>query len=178
VLIDEVELIGRYAPLQRARAYAELARWLGLDGAARIAGLHVAAAITDDFASQIINGRQDDEKLPDRLRLKGEPALADMALAAMRAIEAAPVLNPATETDLARHAERLREGYGQAYGWDAPPLPVGERQARRTMRHHIRGWITQWDVLRLQGRAAEVELGTIVANYAESEELGEAAPDE
>jgi hypothetical protein len=174
VLIDEVELIGRYSPLQRARAYAELARWLGLGGAPPIPGLHVAGAITDDFASQIINGRQDDEKLPDRLRLKGEPALADMALAAMRAIEAAPVLNPPSDADLERHAARLREAYADSYGWAAPALPVDERHARRTMRHHIRGWITQWDVLRLLGRTTEVEHGIIAANYAESAELGEA----
>ncbi len=177
VLIDEVELIGRYSPLQRARAYAELARWLGLGGTARIPGLHVAAAITDDFASQIINGRQDDEKLPDRLRLKGEPALADMALAAMRAIEAAPVLNPPTEADLARHAARLGEAYGEAYGWAAPALPVGERHARRTMRHHIRGWITQWDVLRLLGQSTEVEHGTVAANYSENADLAEVQPE-
>ena len=29
ILFDEVELIGRYSPLQRGRSYAELARWLG-----------------------------------------------------------------------------------------------------------------------------------------------------
>jgi hypothetical protein len=133
----------------------------------------VAAAITDDFASQIINGRQDDEKLPDRLRLKGDAVQADMALAAMRAIEAAPVLNPPTEADLARYAEKLRESYGRSYGWNAPPLPVGERRANRTMRHHIRGWITQWDVLRLLGHGMNVEHGTVVANYSESAELGE-----
>lgn len=178
VLIDEVELIGRYSPLQRARAYAELARWLGLGGAPRIAGLQVAAAITDDFASQIINGRQDDEKLPDRLRLKGDPAQADMALAAMRAIEAAPVLNPPTDADLARHAARLRDSYGEAYGWSAPPLPIGERLANRTMRHHIRGWITQWDVLRLLGRSTDIEHGTVAANYSESSVLGDPPQEE
>jgi hypothetical protein len=31
VLLDEVELIGRYSLLQRGCSYAELARWLGLD---------------------------------------------------------------------------------------------------------------------------------------------------
>jgi len=180
VLIDEVELIGRYSPLQRARAYAELARWLGLGAAPRIAGLHVAAAITDDFASQVINGRQDDEKLPERLRLKGLPAQADLALAAIRAIEAAPVLRPPAEADLLRHAETLRHGYSLAYGWEAGALPVAERRTNRTMRHHIRGWITQWDILRLQGRTDRLELGTIATNYAENEDLTEAlpAPDE
>jgi len=173
VLIDEVELIGRYSPLQRARAYAELGRWLGIGVASRVAGLHVAAAITDDFASDVINGRQDDEKLPERLRLKGALAQADLALAAIRAIEAAPVLQPPSEADLLRHAETLRRSYALAYDWPAPALPVGERRTNRTMRHHIRGWITQWDVLRLQGRVTELELGTVVSNYAQAEELDE-----
>lgn len=173
VLLDEVELIGRYAPLQRARAYAELARWLGLGGVPRIAGLHVAAAITDDFAAAVITTRQDDEKLPERLRLKGLPAQADLALATMRAIETAPILHPPAEADLARHAEALRRGYGVAYDWEAPPLPVGERRANRTIRHHIRGWITQWDILRLQGHATGIELGTLPSNYTETGDLDE-----
>ena len=174
LLIDEVELIGRYSPLQRARAYAELARWLGAPG---VPGLSVAAAITDDFASQVIKGRQDDEKLPERLRLKGVPEQADLALAAMRAIETAPVLTPPSEADLRRHAERLRVSYGMAYDWEAPPATIGERRANRTMRHHIRGWITQWDVLRLQGRAARLEHGTVAMNYVETEDLDEPPPD-
>lgn len=177
LLIDEVELIGRYSPLQRARAYAELARVLGLASASRIPGLCVAAAITDDFASQVINGRQDDEKLPERLRLKGVPEQADLALAAMRAIETAPVLAPPGEEGLRRHAERLRVSYGMAYDWEAPSLPVGERRTNRTMRHHIRGWITQWDLLRLQGRAAALEHGTVATNYAETADLDEVQSD-
>jgi hypothetical protein len=178
VLLDEVELIGRYAPLQRARAYAELARWLGLGDAARLPGLFVAGAITDDFASEVINGRQDDEKLPDKLRLKGLPAQADLALAAMRAIETAPVLHKPAEADLLRHAETLRRGYAKAYGWATPLPEIGERRANRTMRHHIRGWITQWDVLRLQGREAAVEHATLPPNYAETPDLDEAPHDD
>lgn len=173
VLIDEVELIGRYSPLQRARAYAELARWLGIGAPPRVAGLYVAAAITDDFAAAVINARQDDEKLPERLRLKGAAPQAALALAAIRAIEAAPLLRPPAETDLWRHAETLRRSYTAAYGWDAPSLPVGERRANRTIRHHIRSWITQWDMLRLQGHATALELGTVAPNYAETADFAE-----
>ncbi len=173
VLMDEVELVGRYAPLQRARAYAELGRWLGLGAGALPQGMYVTAAITDDFASQVITARQDDEKLPDRLRLKGLPTDADLAKAAIRAIEAAPVLRPPAEADLHRHAETLRRGYSLAYGWDAPPAEVGERRANRTMRHHIRGWIAQWDILRLQGRSAALEHASMPTNYAESDALAE-----
>lgn len=177
LLIDEVELIGRYSPLQRAGAYAELARWLGLEAEPGFPGLYVAAAITDDFASQVINGRQDDEKLPERLRLKGAPKQADRALAAMRAIETAPVLTPPSEDDLWRCADRLRVSYGMAHDWQAPPAQIGERRANRTMRHHVRGWITQWDVLRLQGRVTRLEHGTIAVNYAETSDLDELPPE-
>jgi hypothetical protein len=183
VLLDEVELIGRYAPLQRARAYAELAIWLGLGGVPRVAGLQVAAAITDDFAAAVIEARQDAEKLPERLRLKGLPAQAELALAAIRAIAAAPLLRPPAAADLQRHATALRRGYSLAYGWEAPPLPPAERRAGRTIRHHVRGWITQWDVQRLLGQATGVEHATLAANYAETVDLAdlaeppEAAPD-
>jgi hypothetical protein len=173
VVIDEVELIGRYSPLQRARAYAELGRWLGLGAIPRIQGMHVCAAITDDFASAVINARQDDEKLPERLRLKGAESLATLAGLAMRAIEIAAVLHPPAEENLQRHAETLRRSYSAAYGWKAPSLPLSERLSNRTMRHHIRGWITQWDVLRLQGRETLLELDTVASNYREMQELDE-----
>jgi hypothetical protein len=91
----------------------------------------------------------------------------------MRAIESAPLLHPPAEADLERHAETLRRSYGQAYAWNAPSLPVGERRTNRTIRHHIRGWITQWDVLRLLGQVIALELGTVEANYEESGDLGE-----
>lgn len=178
LLFDELELIGRYSLLQRARAYAELGRWLGLGAGARVPGLYAAGAITDDFAEAVIRSREDDTKLPERLHLKGEPLQAELALAAIRAIEAAALLNPPAEADLRRHTETLRRSYSEAYGWAAPPLPVGERQASRTFRHHVRGWITQWDVLRLQGRTAGLELDTVAPNYEECAALEETGPSE
>ena len=40
ILLDEVELIGRYSTLQRGRSYAELSRWLGWDDTGQLAGNH------------------------------------------------------------------------------------------------------------------------------------------
>ena len=71
VLLDEIELIGRYTPLQRALAYAWLGAWLGLDGKRRFPGIVTAYAITDDFAAAVIQPRLDSEKAPERLTLKG-----------------------------------------------------------------------------------------------------------
>ena len=168
VLIDEVELIGRYGPMQRATAYAELARWLGLAPELRVPGLHATCAITDDFSDQVINARQDDEKLPERLRQKGLTRQAEMANAAIRAIQRARLLRAPTEDDLARHGETLRGCYAAAYGWTTPAPVVAERHTNRTMRHHVRGWITQWDMLRLQGIRTGVDVSPIATDYTEN----------
>jgi hypothetical protein len=178
VLIDEVELIGRYGPLQRALAYAELAGWLGLAPGARPPGLYAAAAITDDFKDMVINARQDDEKLPARLELKGLPEQAGLARQAIAAIERARLLAAPGEDDLHRHAETLRGCYSAAYGWQAPPAVIAERRANRTMRHHIRGWITRWDVLRVQGIASDLIVTTADTDYGEDASLTEAPPED
>jgi len=66
ILLDEVELIGRYTPLQRALAYAGLSALLGLEGARRLPGVVTAYAITDDFATAVINARLDPLPLAER----------------------------------------------------------------------------------------------------------------
>jgi hypothetical protein len=178
VLIDEVELIGRYSPLQRAMAYAELARWLGLAADGCVPGVHVTAAITDDFADAVITAREDEEKVPERLRLKGRPREGERALAGMRAIREAMSLHPPSDEDLRRHAATLRKCYSEAYGWDAPALEPEERRATRTKRHHIRSWITQWDMLRLYGRRASVDVEGFRAGYEERDDLTESTDEE
>ena len=87
ILLDEIELIGRYTPLQRALSYAVLGGLLGLDGAHRFPGIVTAYAITDDFVTAVINARQDGEKLPERLTVKGRAADAALALSTMHHIE-------------------------------------------------------------------------------------------
>ena len=176
VLIDEVELIGRYGPLQRATAYVELARWLGLSPGIGIPGLFAAAAITDDFAGAVINERQDDEKLPERLRNKGLDLAATLATTAMRTIQAAPALIPPGDADLGRHAATLRDCYAAAYAWSTPSPGIAERRTNRTMRHHIRGWITEWDMLRLQGASTGLEVSALPTDYRESEDLSAPPP--
>ncbi len=178
ILLDEVELIGRYTPLQRALAYAWLARWLGLEGARPFPGIVAVYAVTDDFATAVINARVDDEKLPERLRLKGRPEEAALALAGIRHIERTVLqhrLLPPTAEDLAACHEKLRSLYTDAYGWPAPALGPGERASSRTLRQYIKGWITQWDLQRLLGAETRVVAGTIASDYRENADL-EAAP--
>jgi hypothetical protein len=178
ILLDEVELIGRYTPLQRALAYAQLAVWLGLEGARGFPGIVAAYAVTDDFAVAVIDARQDQDRLPERLRLKGRLEEADLARAGMAHIERTVrehrLLTP-TVADLATCQDKVRRLYSTAFGWPAPSLSPGERSSSRTMRQYIKGWITQWDLLRLEGSAVALVSGTIASNYAEDGGLWEPA---
>ena len=179
VLLDEVELIGRYSPLQRALAYAWLARWLGLEGTTAFPGIVTTYAITDDFVAAVIEQRQDEEKLPERLRLKGRREDADLALAAMRHIMDTVRrhrLPPPGLEELARDCLRLREIYEQAYDWRTPEPPPPERTATRTMRQYIKAWITQWDLERLTGSHVGIVERSLGSNYEEDADLGEVLP--
>ena len=178
ILLDEVELIGRYTPLQRAMSYAWLATWLGLEGARPFPGIITLYTVTDDFVTAVINARLDSERLPERLLLKDRQQEARLARAGIAHIERTVLLHrltPPTDADLARCHDRLRGLYTDAYGWPAPPLPAPERTSSRTMRHYIKAWITQWDMARLYGAATSVVEETLASNYQEDESLGEAA---
>ncbi len=176
LLLDEVELIGRYTPLQRALSYAWLAAWLGLEDGRRFPGIVIAYAITDDFAAAVINARLDSEKLPERLVLKGRDAEAALALAGIRHIERTVLrhrLLPPASDDLAVCHDKVLRLYSAAYAWPAPPLPPGERTSSRTMRQYIKGWITQWDLRRLDGSDVALISGSIASDYTENAALGE-----
>ncbi|MDE2580317.1 MAG: DUF2791 family P-loop domain-containing protein [Rhodospirillales bacterium] len=180
LLLDEVELIGRYTPLQRALAYAQLAGWLGFGAARRPAGLVALFAITDDFVEAVINPKLDSERLPERLRLKGRDDEAALAAAGIAAIErsvrthrlAAPEAH-----DLVACHDKLRVLYTEAYDWPAPDLPPAIRTSSRTMRHYIKSWVTQWDLARLLGRRDALVTETLTTNYAEDASLDAAPPE-
>lgn len=175
VAFDEVELIGRYSPLQRALAYASLAAWLGLDEATRIPGIVVVYAITDDFITAVVEHRRDVDELPERLRLKGRDAEAVRALTGIHHIQDTVRnhrLEAPDDTELRRAGQLLREIYAGAYDWTPPQLPPIERTATRTMRQHIKAWLTRWDMLRVAGVDVSVVEGSLGSNYAQDETLG------
>ncbi len=158
VLLDEVELIGRYSLLQRGRSYAELARWL--DGDPGEAGerdtrepLVVTVAMTDDFEAAVLVGKNDREALPARLRAKETSEYAEVAALAedaMAHIERDLVsLVPPDEAELARVYGILRELHGAAYDWDPPDVAGLERLGATRMRQYVRAWINEWDLVRL-----------------------------
>jgi len=63
--------------------------------------------------------------------------------------------------------------YSAAYTWPAPPLPPAERTSSRTMRQYIKGWITQWDLRRLDGADVLLISGSIASDYTENAAMAE-----
>jgi hypothetical protein len=178
ILFDEIELIGRYSALQRGKAYSELARWLGLDGATAVEGVVTVAAITDDFATQVIIDKRDDQLIEAKLANKGLAMEATRAVAAISAIRSDAIeLRPPGTAELSRDLDQVRHLYASAYEWSPPQLEIGSREASKSMRSYIRSWITQWDILRLYGEEASVETEQLSTSYVEAPELEELSPE-
>jgi len=153
VLIDEVELIGRYSVLQRAKSYAEVARWVRGDVTDRSMPICAVLAVTDDFEAEVLNGKNDAEVVPSRLRSRQTveyDLLAGQAETGMRIIEQETVkLTSPDEAELDRAYVTCKQLHGEAYGWTPPDVPGLERLPSNRMRQYVRAWINEWDLLRL-----------------------------
>ena len=121
ILFDEVELIGRYSPLQRGRSYAELARWLGREDADPALPLSGVFTMTDDFEAAVLTGKDDRVQIPAKLRAKQSPdwdETAALAETGMRHIEHDMLLLDAPDDDdLDRAYATLKKLHGDAFGW-------------------------------------------------------------
>jgi hypothetical protein len=176
VLFDEVELIGRYSLLQRARSYAELARWMRGDHGGRGVPIAAVFAMTDDFEAAIITGRNDREMVPQKLRAKDTAeatALAEAAVAGMRIIDREThLLTPPDEVELKQAYDCLRDMHAQAFGWQPPDVAGLERLGATRMRQYVRAWINQWDLVRLDpGYRPQTEMVDLPSDYREVPEL-------
>lgn len=153
VLFDEVELIGRYTIGQRAKSYAEIARWVKGDREDLDAPIGAVLATVDDYETQVLEGKNDLELVPKRLRALETEAgdlQATLAEAGMRIISHEQVkLQPPAQDELDRTYSRLKEIHGQAFGWEPPEVPGLERLPSNRMRQYVRAWINEWDLVRL-----------------------------
>ncbi len=172
LLIDEVELIGRYSLLQRGKSYAELARWLGRIEGLRSPGITTVAAVTDDFSLAVLKQKGDRDYVGAKLRDRGTDeylALAARAEAGMRIIEREAVtLRPPTKETLLVTYEGLKRIHGRAYAWDPPAIGSADIATSRAMRSHVRRWINEWDLKRLYpGAAVSTEEQELRPSYEE-----------
>jgi hypothetical protein len=176
LLVDEVELIARYSFWQRTRSYAELARWAGKLEGEQFPGLASVFAITSDFATAVLQGRNDEELIPARLReskLTADHRLASRALRGMRLIvrDVARLRGPSRPA-ITQAREQVRALHASAYGWDPPPLEADERLTTTSMRQYVRRWINEWDLKRLYpGEQVETELGKLEIDLSENPAL-------
>ena len=176
LFIDELELIGRYSILGRARSYAELGRFMGRLEGWQSPGLMSVGSITDDFAREILQDRNDLEKVPGKLMAKGSPddlLWASQAERGMRIIERDAIpLTPPDNSLLQAVYEKIKSIYGDAYEWNPPEVTGLEKLQVNTMRQYVKGWITEWDLKRkYPDYKPEIEAGELKVSYTEDRDL-------
>jgi RecA/RadA recombinase len=176
ILLDEVELIGRYSLLQRSRSYAEVARWVRGDRDDPGAPLGAVLTTVDDFDAQVLVGKNDVELIPKRLRLKGtaeHDLLATAAETGMRIMEREQIpLQPPDLDALDRTYLLLKEIHAGAYGWTPPDVEGLERLPSNRMRQYVRAWIHEWDLRRLDpSYRPDIAATEVVVDFTEDAEL-------
>ncbi|MBM4462017.1 MAG: hypothetical protein FJ012_01615 [Chloroflexi bacterium] len=175
ILVDEVELIGRYSLKQRAKSYAEVARLLGKLERGHAPGITTVLSITDDFESAVLDQRNDEEKISGRL-LAGdtdeERLLASEAERGMRIIrrDKIPLEDP-TEATVHAIYDKVRAVYASAYDWNpSTDYRVIDRTLR--IRQHIKRWINEWDLKRLYpGYTPDIEVAELKQDLSEMPEM-------
>ena len=181
ILLDELELMGRYTVLQRGRAYAELARLFGLTDDLAIPGVLAVGAITPDYGSAVIDEKDDRNQIGFRFRSRGDlesdltAALAESAMDAI-ARDLLRIREP-SQDDLSDVLARLSVIYATAY--DCTPARLDSSfKTGQQMREYVRSWITTWDLNRVApAYEPEIELERITDDYAEDALLEKAVED-
>jgi hypothetical protein len=172
LLLDEVELIGRYSPLQRGKSYAEIARWLGADNGPQVA---TVLAMTDDFEAAVLVGKGDRETIGAKLRDKQTPEWAEIGALAeggMRAISRnLTLMTPPDAHELDLAYATLKQLHAAAYDWSPPDVAGIERLGATRMRQYVRAWINEWDLVRLDPTYdPSTEVVPVVSSYDEEQD--------
>lgn len=176
VLVDEVELIGRYSALQRAKSYAEVARWVRGDREGPGAPLCAVLATVDDFERQVLVEKNDLELLPRKVSARGtveDELLAVQVEAGMRVMEREQLkLQPPGRDELERTYSQLKKLHAEAYDWDPPDVAGLERLPSNRMRQYVRAWIAEWDLRRLDpSYTPELAVGDLAVDMSTDAQL-------
>lgn len=169
LLIDEVELIGRYSRLQRAKSYSEITRWIDTGHKYIVPVL----AITEDFKGAVLGDKGDRDGMMDALRDRWgiDAAFIRQVSRGIRIIDNEAVsLLPFN--NLETLYEKVRLIYGIAYGF-APPEVTGTPNLSSTaIREYIKAWITEWDLKRLDSNySVELTVDKLKSEYEEETEI-------
>ena len=180
ILLDEIELVANYSVLQRARSYAELARWMGQTSEEKYPGLVVVGTMTADLPVVVLDDKEDRDKAVPRLRSRGRTEdllTAARAEVGMRFLERGVrnLAEPDSEMLLNLYVH-LKTIHSEAYGWDAPEInhDIGRGGIAR-IRSYVRRWINEWDLRRLYPEAEPDMVETeLTFNYDEDTTLEQA----
>ncbi|MBF8299247.1 MAG: hypothetical protein HW397_296 [Dehalococcoidia bacterium] len=167
----------RYSWRQRANSYAEIGKLLGKLEGSSIPGVACVLAITDVFRADVLDARNDEEEIPNKLRATGNEAdqlVASRTERGMRAIrrEAMHLQPPSDDTFRDLYA-KVKMLHGQAYLWDppgefAPPAP----NERVRVRLNLKRWIHEWDLKRLYpGYLPHIEVIELKEDLSEHAEM-------
>ena len=176
LLLDEVELIASFPLRGRAKAYAELAWLLGL-AEGGVSGLATVATATQEFTGIVLREKQDRVKIPTASWAQRDPAFANRADAALKTVTDERAnwerIIPADNDDLDGLHRKIRDIYRRAFDWESR---VSDRPAyndvQRSMRMHVREWITRWDLERLDpSYRANIDLRPSAPDLTEREGL-------
>ncbi len=176
VLLDEVELIGRYSLLQRAKSYAEVKRWMDGSSVDPAAPLVCVLTTVDDFEGEVLFGKGDYNKLPEKLLAKERveyTRLADEARLGMNILanDQVPLLTP-DNTELDVTYEAIRRIHAEAFDWSPPEVTGLERLPSNRMRQYVRAWINEWDLIRLDPQySPDTTVMTIEIDYGEDRDV-------
>jgi hypothetical protein len=176
LLIDEVELVGRYSIKQRAQSYAEIARLMGKLEENNLTGLSCVLTISDDFESAVMDYHNDAEKIPAKFSQRSHPDEVLLASQAERGMQIIcrnkAVLERLNSAKTRETFEKLRSIYSAAYGW-LPEDSYLTPDTTARIRQHIKRWITEWDLERLYpGYQPTIESTQLIPAYTEIPELG------
>lgn len=175
LLIDEVELIGRYSLRQRARSYAELTRFMGKLEGGNLPGMTCVLTISQDFESAVLEDRNDEEKILNKLRASGSESdllLASQAERGMQLIRRDKLVLEKPDIDRIKQTfEKLRSTYALAYSLQPGDDQIITDHTAR-MRQHVKRWITDWDLKRFYPNySPDIRVSEIKLDYSENPEL-------
>ncbi|WP_447970467.1 BREX system ATP-binding domain-containing protein [Nitrospira sp. M1] len=180
VLVDEVEVMGRYSVNQRAKSYAELARLVGGQDTESYPGIGVVVALTDDFQKEVLEGKGDMVKIPQRLRAVSSDdnvRLAEQAEIGMNLVESRRIpIEAPTEPLIQQTHQTVRSLHVQAHNWrdwdHSAVVPHIEVLPGTRMREYVKSWITELDLKRLTpDEVVEIEVDNLKSHYEEDRVL-------
>jgi bacteriophage exclusion system BrxC/D-like protein len=175
LLLDEVELVANLSLTAREKSYATLASLAGRLRAKTVPGLFMVGTVTAEFTGVIFEQRRDREKALQRWGERDPDFLAEveaglefLAPGSRRWMR----IRQPDSSALRLTYDRVRALYERAYGWQPPFDVVNDSGPSRSMRQHVRDWITRWDLLRLDpAYRPDIETQTVAPDLTERPDL-------